>query len=655
MIGTRTYEGGDQPTGVVLNGATYSWNANTFVGPGITNAIPVSADSAPPLLTAGGQVFLVQSSLLEVTSTAFEIPASGKPSPFLHDGQQFYVDHSRLIAADRNIPLTPSVTPAPFVYKHKTYSFDASHVYAGSTTLPLTRSAGQIIEDGQTLEIGPSKVIGPSTTIILPASPILEGGQNMQTFTVGGQVVQLGPAGVVIGSQSYPLIPGAAPKTYDDHGRKILLGPSGIEYAGTSISIPSPVPIYSVTTENGLTLSLSPSEVVLNGHTNPVAQGASTTTTTTIADGRTVEIGAHGVLVGGHTIPLPTTSASYSIVSQGDLTFSVAPSQVIISGSTVPILPHMTHINQVIAGQTIDIGPSSVRIAGTTVSLPTQTPELHPVTADGLILSVGQSQVLISGSTYNIGSGASATRQVTFGSETIQIGTAGIILPTTTIAPAVPDQIITAAGVEFHIGPSYVAISGSTYPIGPGAPTNHIVIGNQTVAIDSNGVNLPSTTLAPEQIPTPITTDGLTFAVDATQAVINGTTYAIGPAAATATSDDDGVIYGDGGEHTIVQGNRTIILGTEGVVIGSSDTIQPWTFSSTVSTTTALAPSDSGFWTSATSANLGALPPSSTATNSKHGNSGQSLLNPLTNLKKDGPMMLMSLVLGSSILLLIVV
>jgi hypothetical protein len=104
-----------------------------------------------------------------------------------------------------------------------------------------------------------------------------------------------------------------------------------------------------------------------------------------------------------------------------------------------------------------------------------------------------------------------------------------------TVAPLAP-EIITAAGLTFTVGPSIAIISGSTYVIGTGAKSTSVVVGGKTISIGSNGIGLASTTIAPEPNFSVITLGDLTFSVDSTEAILKGTTYEIGKGAPTETT-----------------------------------------------------------------------------------------------------------------------
>lgn len=211
-------------------------------------------------------------------------------------------------------------------------------------------------------------------------------------------------------------------------------------------------------------------------------------------------------------------------------------------------------------GQTFTVGPTQITGAGGAVVIPAAG--LTPMTIGAVSFSIGASQAIISGTTYAIGSGAPSTTIVVNGQK-LTIGTGGVGFATTTVPPEAmittpPLVPVTAGGVQVLIGASEAVISGTTYRIGSGATITTAIVNGVTLTFGPGGVGLPSTTIHPgAQITngpsmSTITTDGLTFSTDGTEAVISGTTYKIG-AGATAT--------------TVVVGGKTISLGPSGVAL----------------------------------------------------------------------------------------
>ena len=488
-IGSKTFEHGSSPTSVVYNGQTYSWDASHLVGAGATVAFP-SVDS-PPRVTAGGQVFSVFPSQLKASGRNIPLPNTAKASPFVYKGQTFSVNPSQIIAPDTSITLPSPNKVTPFVYIDHSLSVDASQFMARSTTIPLSSGSGIVTYNGQVLTIRPSKIIGPSTTVALSA--LDDSAASLMAVTTGGLTFSIGPSAAVVGSSTYSFVPGKAPATIMTHGEAVLVGSNGVQFGNVHVPIPTITPSFSAITQGDITFSVAPSEVVVGSRTDSIHSDM--IPITTIVNGHTISIGPKGVGLAGTTIPLPTPKPSFSMATEGDLTFSVAPSEVVVKGKTYSIASNKAPITTAIDGQKMTIGLKGIHLEGTTVNLPViQTPII--VTADGLTFSVGATDAVISGTTYAIGNGA-PLQTVVVGSRTIGIGSAGVMLPSTTIAPEQTLTVVTADGLTFSVDSTEAVINGETYAIGSGAVAKTIAEGSKTMILGTDGIALPSTTIRP--------------------------------------------------------------------------------------------------------------------------------------------------------------
>lgn len=290
----------------------------------------------------------------------------------------------------------------------------------------------------------------------------------------------------------------------------------------------------------------------MNNPFAPISSGASITPAqspgiapaapvTATIDSVPVQILPSSVVIGGQVLSIPGTSSETTLQVNGQI-FTLQNSQIVAPGTTYAIT-------------TVRDQESSA------TALPS------PVTAGGLTFSVGASQAIISGTTYAIGNGAGSSTTVRVGGKTVVIGSIGVLLASTTVAPLkstpapLAPEVITAAGLTFTIGQSFAVISGSTYTIGPDAKSTSIVVNGKTISVGSHGLGLATTTIAPEPNFSVITIGGLTFSVDSTEAILKGTTYQIGKGAPSKT--------------TVVSG-KTISLGPSGVGLPST-TIPPET------------------------------------------------------------------------------
>jgi hypothetical protein len=200
-----------------------------------------------------------------------------------------------------------------------------------------------------------------------------------------------------------------------------------------------------------------------------------------------------------------SATAAPSPVTAGGLTFSVGASQAIISGTTYAIGNGAGSSKTVRVGsQTVVIGSSGIILPSTTVDpLKITAAPIAPevITAAGLTFTIGPTIAIISGSTYIIGPGASSTT-VVIGGKTISIGSNGIGLASTTIAPEPNFSVLTVGGLTFSVDSTEAILKGTTYKIGKGASTETTVVAGETVSIGPSGVGLQSTTIPPETAPT---------------------------------------------------------------------------------------------------------------------------------------------------------
>ena len=420
-IGSKTFEHGPSPTSVIYNGQTYSWDAKHLVGPGATMAFP-SVDSVPHV-TVGGQVFSVFPSQLKASGTNIPLPTIAKVSPFVYKGRTFSINPSQIIAPDTSITLPPARKATPFIYIDHSLSVDASNFMARSTTIPLSSGSGTVTYNGQVLTIKPSEIIGPSTTVALSA--LDDSAASPTAVTTGGLTFSIGPSAAVVGSSTYSFIPGKAPATVETNGEAVLVGSNGVQFKNVHVPIPTITPSLAAITLNGLAFSIGPSKVVVDGHTDIIHSDM--IPITTVIDGHTMSIGPKGVGLASTTIPLPAPKPSFSMAIEGNITFSVAPSEIVVKDKTYSIASNKAPITTDIYGQMMVFGPKSIHIPGTTVSLPViQTPT--SVGASDLSFSVGATDAGINSTAYAIGNGA-LLQTVVVGSSSMKAESAGVMLP----------------------------------------------------------------------------------------------------------------------------------------------------------------------------------------------------------------------------------
>ena len=545
VVGSHTVPVGFPPTSVVANGQTIAIQPSQIVAQGTT--IPILVTTSPPARSAtiGDAPVVLRNQDVVIGSQTFEHGSS--PTSVEVRGQTYSWDASHLVAAGTTVVFPSVDSSVPRVTAGgQVFSVFASHLKASgrSIFLPSTAKASPFVLKGQTFSVNPSQIIAPNTSITLPPA------NKVTPFVYIDHSLSVDASHFMARSTTIALTSGSGIVTYN--AQVLTIKPSKIIGPSTTIALSAPddsgVSPTAVTTE-GLTFSIGPSAAVVGDSTYSFVPGKSPAIIST--HGEAVLVGSNGVQFGRVHVPVPTSTPSFSAITQGDLTFSVAPSEVVIGGQTEPIHSAMTPITTVVDGHTISIGPKGVGLASTTILLPTPKPSYSIATKGDLTFSVAHSEVVVKGETYELASNK-APATTTIDGQTITIGFRGIQIEGTTVnLPAIQTAMrVTAGGLTFSVGATDAVISGTTYSIGNGAPLQTVIVGSQTIKMGSGGVMLPSTTIAPEQTPVAVTAEGLTFSMDSTEAVFNGTTYAIGKGAVAKT---------------IVEGSVTMILGTDGV------------------------------------------------------------------------------------------
>lgn len=326
----------------------------------------------------------------------------------------------------------------------------------------------------------------------------------------------------------------------------------------TQADTPS-TPRPTTTNVKDVPVIVNPTQVIIGGYTIDVGSDSTTKVT---ANGQTFTVNPSQVIGPGVTIPIPinngggaylapaATPTSYVI---GGASIQLGASIAVIGGTTYSIGAGAPQKTVVTNGQTISIGPNGVGFAQTTIAtpfLPTNIVILDP----DIISAVGSDQAVIGDHTFSYGSGVAAQTDVHDG-ETFTIGPSGIGFGTTTIGgPAHPSgtQLGIAGGMHVtEIGSSIAVISGTTFLVGPGATATTAVLNGKTVVAGSAGLSLAGTVLSyPFNQPTQVITAGdVAFTAVGSLVNIGGTTYTIGPGAATTTEVYNGqtISLGPGG------------------------------------------------------------------------------------------------------------
>ena len=221
--------------------------------------------------------------------------------------------------------------------------------------------------NGQTVSNGPDGIGLPTTTVPVPGP---RRAVQQSVMTADGIGITINPTEAVISGTTYPIGPKATPTTAVINGQTVSVGLGGIGLPTTTVPVPKETSSaqISVITAGGLGITINLTEAIISGTTCTIGSGA-ITPTTAVVDGQTVSLGPDG-------IGLPTTivavskqtgGAQPSIIIAGGLTFSVNPTEAVISGTTYPIGPKATPTIAVVNGQTVSFGPGGVGLPTTIV------------------------------------------------------------------------------------------------------------------------------------------------------------------------------------------------------------------------------------------------------------------------------------------------
>ena len=572
LVGSHTVKAGSPPTTVLAKGQTIIIEPSQIVAQG--SKIPIKAAITPPpaiSTTIGKFPVVLQPQNVAIGSKTFEHGSSR--TSVIYQGQTYSWDASHLVGAGTTVAFPSMDSSAPRVTAGgEVFSVFPSQLQAPGRNIPIPNiaTASPFVYKGQTFSVNPSQIIASDTSITLPPA------RRITPFVYIDHTVSVDASQFMARSTTIPLIAGSGIVTYNGHILTIkpskVIGPSTtIALTAQDDSAASPT---AISTE-GLTFSMGPSAAVVGSSTYSFIPGKAPATIET--HGEVVLVGSNGVQFKNVHIPIPTMTPSYSTITQGDLTLSIAPSKVVVGGHTNIIHSDMTPITTIVNGHTVNIGLKGVGLAGTTIPFPAPKPSFSITTRGDITFSVAPSEIVVKDKTYSVASNKAPVTTAIDG-QRLTIGPKGIHIEGTTVnLPAIKTLMrVTAAGVALLVGATDAVISGTTYAIGSGAPFQTVVLGSQTIGIGSAGIEFQSTTIAPEQTPVAVTAGGLTFSIESTQAVVNGTTYAIGSGAAA---------------RTIVKGSTTIRLGTNGVELPST-TIRPWSNATQTGPSSFLATSD---------------------------------------------------------------
>lgn len=198
---------------------------------------------------------------------------------------------------------------------------------------------------------------------------------------------------------------------------------------------------------------------------------------------------------------------------------------------------------------TFTIEPTGITGEGATIHKPrprgTAFVAPSPITTvlDGHHVAVDGSQVAVDGTSFTLDpSGVAAT----VAGDVVSIRPGSIVIggQTMTFSVQSPEQTnVVVAGGEMltAIGPTLAVLQSTTLTYGPGIPMSSSIIDNDTLTLQPSGIVVDSSTLGGPRAAATATTYHVVGGASVTEvglslAVINGTTFTVGPRAHTTTT-----------------------------------------------------------------------------------------------------------------------
>lgn len=581
---------------------------------------PASPANSPPaksdifgstIVTPNGVPMLLSSTKVVIGETTYEVV--GRPSIFTDGGKTYTMGVSGLVAGQTTLPLPLEMTtPAIVSAGGQIFSVYPSSLEAQGMTVvrPANARPSHFVYKDQTYTLNPSQLLVPDNLIPLPTPPP---SAAVERFVYAGKTFTIDDSRVIAPSTLLTIAPGQSNVVID--GQTLTVQPSQVIAPSTTIAI-SPIARAMITTPptvitvDGVAISICPSAAFIGSETHSFVPGQRRKDIE--YRGRTLTLDLQDIRVDDTTIPVPKAQPSFSLVTKGAVTLSVASSEVVLSDYTYHLSGGMVPITTRINGQSVVIGPSGVFLSGTTLALSTLSAALarkaQVVTVDGVIMTVSPADVVKDGETYTIGPNASPTT-LSIDGKMISLGAAGIGLSDTTVAPTATTpvsvtrlgmakqlqetQIVTADGVVLTVEPAGVIIQGKSYTIGLGATPTSLILGQETISLGPEGIGLADTTVAPVSltaVPSSrigslvreqsleakiVTADGMVFTVEPTDVIIQGKTYHVGPWAPqkTITLNKETISLGPGGiglSDTTIIPTSTVAGSQRGFSIGTS-------------------------------------------------------------------------------------
>ncbi|TGO47707.1 hypothetical protein BCON_0266g00130 [Botryotinia convoluta] len=249
----------------------------------------------------------------------------------------------------------------------------------------------------------------------------------------------------------------------------------------------------------GVPIVLTPSNVVINGHTIQRENSPLTIT----QKGHIFTVNPSQVIGPGTTLTLPSSYRAIESTNPTATRMQPQPNPTSASGTDSSGKSPTLTTNLGDPGATsIQSQPNPTHASGTSPTLTTNSGggniEMSAISTvvDNISVKLGESVAVVNGKSYSIGSGAPQVVTV-INTQTITIGVAGIQFAHTTLAPLLvePTNYVIIGGEPISVGNSLAYIGSSSFTYGSGLAIQTYVFNGQKILIYPSGVVFAQTTL----------------------------------------------------------------------------------------------------------------------------------------------------------------
>lgn len=279
----------------------------------------------------------------------------------------------------------------------KTTMATASTVTASFT---VTARAGQVIINDKTFSnlepdqtttvtfsegiftIFPSSVVGEGATITKPQPVGLVVSVATPTTTSAGDLaVEVSGSVAIVDGSTIEMLPQGT--TTVINSEQVSVGPGKVVVGNETVTFQAAGAPETAVVVQGGEIATAIGQSVFVFHSTTLTYGPGIPETSDVVDDDTITIGPSGVILHGTTIGGPSadvTETTYEIV--GGATFTkVAPSYIVVDGTTVTAGPGLRRTTKVIGGERITVGPNGVVISSVTWSIPFGSSAVTTITA----------------------------------------------------------------------------------------------------------------------------------------------------------------------------------------------------------------------------------------------------------------------------------